>query len=115
MTRAPAPPPQRDLAQQLRDAIRSSGISQHELAKKSGVNAGVISRFLSGTDVLMGTAGRIAAVLGVRLVEVGRQVRRGRPPKAGRPILPDPQAHDWSQTYSAEGADDDFSGQPGNF
>lgn len=111
MTRLPAPPPQRDLAQQLRDAIRSSGRSQHELAKASGVNAGVISRFLGGTDVLMGTAGRIAAVLGVRLVEVGRQVRRGRPPKAGRPGLPDPQTHDWSQTYSGE-ADDGEPVQP---
>ena len=102
----PSTPPKRDLAQQLRDAIRSSGLSQHKLAQLSGVASGSISRFLAGDrDLQLSGAGRIADVLKLRLVEVGRAVRRGRPaklrPSVGDvleiepdpPGLPDPESH----------------------
>lgn len=85
----PSIQPKRDLAQQLRDAIRSSGHSQHKIAQLSGVASGAISRFLAGDrDLGLSSAGRLAEVLKLRLVEVGRAPRRGRPSKL-RPSVGD--------------------------
>lgn len=95
MSRAPAPPSprERDLAQQLRDEIRSSGQSQHAVSKLTGVNAGQLSRFLAGDDIKLSTAARLAGPLGIRLVVAGRETKR----RPGRPPKPRPDPHGWSQ------------------
>lgn len=85
----PLPPGKRDLTHQLRDAILASGLSQYDLARKAGVNPGQISRFLRGESGLqLDSAARLALALGLSLVEVGRAVRRGRPPR--NPVQADP-------------------------
>lgn len=55
--------------EQLRKAIEKSGESFYALAKRSGVNAVVISRFASKErDLRLETAAKIAAALGLTLV-----------------------------------------------
>ena len=55
------------LADQLRLAITKSGLSQYSLAKQSGVSQSKISEFLSGKDMLLTSAGKLAAVLKLKL------------------------------------------------
>lgn len=56
-----------DLAEQLRDAIRASGLSTRDLARRSGVAQPVLSRFLSGQrDLTLRSASKVAAVFGMR-------------------------------------------------
>ena len=56
------------LATALRQAIRDSGQTVYQIAQTSGVSQIVISRFLSGQhDIRLQTAGRLAAVLGLKL------------------------------------------------
>lgn len=59
----------RDIAEKLRDAIRQSGLSANELAKRSGVPQTTISRFLSGKDLGIHRAAKLAKVLGLELRE----------------------------------------------
>lgn len=69
------------LTDQLREVIHSREMTAYAVGQLAGVDAGVVQRFLSGKrDILMGTADRIAAALGVRLVETAR---KGRPPGRG--------------------------------
>lgn len=60
------------LADTLRGAIVKSGLSANALAEKTGVPQPTITRFLAGADMKLETAGKIAEVLGLRLVEVKR-------------------------------------------
>ena len=54
---------------ELRDAIKKSGLTHYRLAKDAGVNAGVIDRFVrEERDLRLGTAAKIAVVLGLRLI-----------------------------------------------
>jgi transcriptional regulator with XRE-family HTH domain len=70
----PPAPKGNDLADQLREVIVSRGISASELAKLAGVDHRSIQRFLNGErDITLGSASRIAAALGVRLVEIGKR------------------------------------------
>lgn len=78
-----------NIQDQLKRAIQASGMTRYRLAKTSGVAAGVISHFMLGhRDVRLGTAARLAAILGVELVQTrkapkGKATKRnGR--KAGR-------------------------------
>ena len=58
------------LSDQLRAAIAASGQTHYRLAKTSGVSATVIDRFVSGErDLKLGTAGKLATVLRLRLVD----------------------------------------------
>lgn len=60
-------PMSNDLAEQLRDAIRASGLSTRDLARRSGVAQPVLSRFLSGQrDLTLRSASKVAAVFGMR-------------------------------------------------
>lgn len=57
------------LSDTLRDAIQSSGMTCYALANKAGLSQSVLSRFTSGErDISLGTAGKLAAVLGLELV-----------------------------------------------
>jgi DNA-binding phage protein len=59
-----------ELAEQLREAIAASGMSSYALARESGVDSGIIVRFLAGErDVTLSTASKIAAAVGVRFTK----------------------------------------------
>jgi transcriptional regulator with XRE-family HTH domain len=67
------------LSYQLREIIASRGLTAYAVAKLAGIDPGVVSRFLSGErDIRLETADRIAAALGLRLVEVARAKGRAR-------------------------------------
>lgn len=56
-----------DFAAILRAAIIKSGKSQYALAKQTGISQGRIGAFLRGGDVTLGTAGPLAAAVGLSL------------------------------------------------
>lgn len=63
-----------DLAQQLRAAFEKSGLSRFGLARQSGVPYSVVHRFMEAErDVRLGTASKMADVLGVEI----RPLRKG--------------------------------------
>ena len=68
------------LSNQLRGIIESRGGTAYALGQESGVDATVIARFLSQErDIRMETADKLAAALGLRLVEVAITKPKGRP------------------------------------
>jgi len=68
-------PNRNTLAEQLRRAIQEAPMNQNTLAYRSGVSAGVISRFRRNQrDIGIDVAGRLAAALGLAL----RPIRRAR-------------------------------------
>ncbi len=86
--RAAGPPPgKHGLRYQLREIVEARGLTAYALGKRAGVDPGVVSRFLTGErDIRLETADRLAAVLGLRLVEVGTKGKAGR---RVRPAGPD--------------------------
>jgi len=58
-----------DLAQVIRDTIKSSGFTQYQLNKITGIPQGGLSVFLAGGDIRMETASKLAHVLGLELTE----------------------------------------------
>lgn len=65
--------------EQLRAAVAESKLSAYALAKESGVSAAVLSRFLSGErDITLGTAAKLAHVLGLTLVAESPKTKRRR-------------------------------------
>lgn len=66
------------MANQIRDAIRASGIRQREIAARIGVTEAMISRFLAGRSWLgERTFDALADVLGLKLSsKAGRSKRR---------------------------------------
>lgn len=75
----------------MRDLIDSRGLTAYGAAKRAGVDPAVISRFLTGErDIRMGTADKLAAALGLRLVEVGRGAKgRGKTRPSDTPAAVD--------------------------
>ena len=68
------------LSNQLRGIIESRGVTAYALGQDSGVDATVIARFLAEErDIRMETADKLAAALGLRLVEVAMPKTKGRP------------------------------------
>jgi transcriptional regulator with XRE-family HTH domain len=60
--------------------IGSRGLTAYAAARAAGIDPGVVQRFLTGErDIRLGTADRLAASLGVRLVEVARKATKARP------------------------------------
>lgn len=55
------------VAEQLRKAIRDSGQSANAIAKATGVDQTLISRFLRGKDMGIERASLVAAYLGLEL------------------------------------------------
>lgn len=60
-----------DLAVQLREAIRASGLTRNRLAKLAGVRYSALWRFLEddNRDPTLSTASKICTVLGMRLTK----------------------------------------------
>ena len=57
-----------DIEDQLRRAVEESDMSLVQLAERSGVNKGILSRFLRRErSMTLGTAARLAEVLGLEL------------------------------------------------
>lgn len=64
------------LSYQLRELIDARGLTAYALGQQSGVDPGVVQRFLKGErDIRLETADRLAWSLGLRLVEVARKGR----------------------------------------
>jgi transcriptional regulator with XRE-family HTH domain len=62
------------LSDQIRKAIRESGISQYRLATEVRMNTGHLSRFMSGKAGLsLDALDRIGLVLGLRIVATRRR------------------------------------------
>lgn len=58
-----------DIREQLRNAIRESGLTHYRISKMSGVAIAAIDRFMSGErDITFETAGRICQALGYEIV-----------------------------------------------
>ena len=84
----PTPSPgQRELPDQLRDAITQRGVSAYQLGEASAVDAGQIARFMAGErDIRLVTAGRLCTALGLKLVEKAGKVGRPASTKTARPL-----------------------------
>jgi transcriptional regulator with XRE-family HTH domain len=78
---AEAPKARHTLSGQIRDVIESRDLTLAELGQLADVDPTVIGRFLSGErDLRLATADKIAAALGLRLIEVAMPKARGRSP-----------------------------------
>ena len=58
------------IADQLREAIKASGLSLNELAKKADSNAMSMSRFMRGGSLKIETAEAIARALGMKSLKI---------------------------------------------
>jgi len=57
------------LSEVLRHAIRESGMTEYQIAKRAGISQIMISRFISGErDIRLATADKLAHALGLKLV-----------------------------------------------
>lgn len=66
-----------DIERQLRRAIQGSPLTQYQLAKVSGIDKGILSRFIRGErTITLTTAARLAEALGM---ELGPAVRPKKP------------------------------------
>jgi len=66
----------KDIEQQLRDAILTSGISRYRLSKQTGVSQATLSLFVNGHQSLnLTTAAKLARALGL---EFRRVPKKGR-------------------------------------
>ena len=71
----------------LRLAIRACPGSLNEKGRRSGVDVGLLSRFLNGKMLTTWTVDRLSAWLGLELRQIGKPptlppMKRGRPRKA---------------------------------
>jgi len=67
------------LTDQVRRAIRKSGLTQYRIAKESGIDSAAMSRFMAGkTSLTLTSLDRMADVLGLNVVACG--LRRAYPP-----------------------------------
>ena len=65
------------LTQQLRKAMKDSKQSRYAIAKGSGVDYAVVSRFLDGiSDIRLSTAGRLAEYLDLELKPARKAKKR---------------------------------------
>jgi transcriptional regulator with XRE-family HTH domain len=76
----------RRLADQLRQAIESSGVTLYQLSQNTGVHRSQLSRFMHGKrDLGLAIADKLCAALGLQLTKDGSVVppasRRQRKPK----------------------------------
>ena len=63
----------------LRQAIKDSGLSQSEIARRAGIDVGMVNRFLhSSRGLTLAMAERLATALGLTLAVVkAKQGRKG--------------------------------------
>ena len=70
--KAPAKPATVHLSDALRAAIRDSGLSYHEIARRTGLDQGQLSRYAAGVrDLTVAAASRLCLVFGLELVQTG--------------------------------------------
>jgi len=67
-----------DIERQLRRAVEESPLTQYQLAKASGIDKGILSRFIRGErTITLATAARLAEALDLEL-------RPAKPPRKSR-------------------------------
>lgn len=65
------------ISEQLRDAIRSAGVSRYRIAKEIGVTEALLSRFMNGVAGLgQNTIDKIGEYLDLELVKAGKPQAR---------------------------------------
>jgi transcriptional regulator with XRE-family HTH domain len=70
-----------DLEEQLRQAIKKTGLSLHEIGRRAGVAAPIVSRFMrADRSLTLPIASRLCQALGLRLTEAAEAPA----PKKGR-------------------------------
>ena len=75
----------------MRDAIRVHALSDHELARLSGVGRSNLTRFRNGGSHLsLPSLDKLGLALGLRLVATGRRPAPRRPPAGQGPEAPAP-------------------------
>jgi len=69
-----------DIQEQLRQAILDADVSRYRLSKMTGINQGILSRFVHRErTVTLDTAAKLAAGLGLELTPKGKgKKRKGR-------------------------------------
>lgn len=76
------------LVDQLRTAIRQSGLSAYQLGEAAGCHRATITRFVAGqAGLTLDVAAAIAEVLGLRLVESGRRRSTRVSERAAAPVV----------------------------
>ncbi len=65
------------MSDQIRRAIEESGLSRYRIAKATGVDEGILSRFMHGSSMRTDTLDRIAECLGL-VLRVDPKARRAR-------------------------------------
>ncbi len=77
------------ISEQIRQAIKTSGLTQYRIAKELGVAESTIGRFLAGGDIRTDLLDRLAELLGMTLIvntpkatrelaRTARRIHRGR-------------------------------------
>lgn len=66
------------MSEQLRAAIKASGLTQAELSREARVPESVVSRFLAGAQLRSDNLDSICKVLGARLTTTTPRKRKGR-------------------------------------
>ena len=70
----PQKPEEPAMVDQLRQAMKASGLSLYAIAKATGIHPSNVERFAKGeTDIVFSNAARIAAVLNLMLTESKRE------------------------------------------
>jgi transcriptional regulator with XRE-family HTH domain len=59
---------QKLMSDQIRAAVKASGMSRYRIAKEIGIAESGMSRFMSGAGLGMDVLDRLAALLGLRIV-----------------------------------------------
>ncbi|GAB6167488.1 hypothetical protein JCM19992_34880 [Thermostilla marina] len=72
------------LSDQIRQAVKQSGLSQYALCKLTGIDKAAMSRFVNGDRGLsLATLDRLADVLGLEVVAQPAKRKGTRPKKGG--------------------------------
>ncbi len=62
------------LSEQVRQAVKESGLSRYAICKASGIDQGQFSRFMAGTKGLsIGALDNLGDVLGLNIVTTGKR------------------------------------------
>lgn len=74
------------IAERLRRAIRASGLSQGELARRTKITQPALNLFVNGRDIKLATAEKLFAFFGMNVGPPTKKItggnpKRGRPPK----------------------------------
>ena len=69
-----------DIQEQLRQAILDADVTRYRLSKMTGVEQGILSRFVNRErSITLDTAAKLAAALGLELTPTGKaKQRKGR-------------------------------------